>query len=158
MQPSKLRIKFHILYINSGFVRWHLTEHQFSSQMPLTLQTTTILAEFVGTKQRWSWYPAGVKIRHLPGKSSRRLGQFGARATRKIALRYSVSVGRSEKPLRPVPATAPWVSRSGKYNAETMEAWQKATLGAAEFLQRRNRVNYLAADIYLSRQRRTRLR
>ena len=75
--------------------------------MPLTLQTTTILAEFVGTKQRWSWYPAGVKIRHLPGKSSRRLGQFGARATRKIALRYSVSVGRSEKPLRPVPATAP---------------------------------------------------
>ena len=68
--------------------------------MPLTLQTTTILAEFVGTKQRWSWYPAGVKIRHLPGKSSRRLGQFGARATRKIALRYSVSVGRSEKPLR----------------------------------------------------------
>ena len=107
MQPSKLRIKFHILYINSGFVRWHLTEHQFSSQMPLTLQTTTILAEFVGTKQRWSWYPAGVKIRHLPGKSSRRLGQFGARATRKIALRYSVSVGQSEKPLRPVPATAP---------------------------------------------------
>ena len=76
--------------------------------MPLTLQTTTILAEFVGTKQRWSWYRAGVKIRHLPGKSSRRLGQFGARATRKIALRYSVSVGRSEKPLRPVPATAPW--------------------------------------------------
>ncbi len=75
--------------------------------MPLTLQTTTILAEFVGTKQRWSWYPAGVKIRHLPGKSSRRLGQFGARATRKIALRYSVSVGRSEKPLRPVPATGP---------------------------------------------------
>ena len=74
--------------------------------MPLTLQTITILAEFVGTKQRWSWYPAGVKIRHLPGKSSRRLGQFGARATRKIALRYSVGVGRSEKPLRPVPATA----------------------------------------------------
>ena len=75
--------------------------------MPLTIQTTTILAEFVGTKQRWSWYPVGVKIRHLPGKSSRRLGQFGARATRKIALRYSVSVGRSEKPLRPVPATGP---------------------------------------------------
>ena len=24
---------------------------------------TTILAEFVGTKQRWSCYPAGVKIR-----------------------------------------------------------------------------------------------
>ena len=51
----------------------------------------------------------------------------------------------------------PWqlVSRSGKYNAETMEASSKATLGAAECLQRRNRVNYLAADIYLSRQRRT---
>ncbi len=75
--------------------------------MLLTLQTTTILAEFVSTKQRWYWYPAGVKIRHLPGKSSRRLGQFGTRATRKIALRYSVSVGRSEKPLRPVPATGP---------------------------------------------------
>ena len=79
--------------------------------MPLTLQTTTILAEFVGTKQRWSWYRAGVKIRHLPGKSSRRLGQFGARATRKIALRYSVSVGRSEKPLHPVPATGPRACR-----------------------------------------------
>ena len=78
-------------------------EHQLSYRMPLALQTTTILAEFVGTKQRWSWYPSGVKIRHLPGKSSRRLGQFVARATRKIALRYSV--GRSEKPLRPVPAT-----------------------------------------------------
>ena len=88
-------------------MRSHLTEHQFSSQMPLTLQTTTILAEFVGTKQRWSWYPASVKIRHLPGNSSRQIGQFGARATRKIALRYSVSVGRSEKLLRPVPATAP---------------------------------------------------
>ena len=75
--------------------------------MPLTLQTTTILAEFVGTKQRWSWYPAGVKIRHLAGNSSRQLGPFEARATRKIALRYSVSVGRSERPLRPVPATAP---------------------------------------------------
>ena len=75
--------------------------------MPLTLQTTTILAEFVGTKQRWSWYPAGVKIRHRAGNSSRQLDQFEARATRKTALRYSVSVGRSERPLRPVPATAP---------------------------------------------------
>ena len=75
--------------------------------MPLTLQTTTILAEFVGTKQRWSWYPAGVKICHLAGNSSRQLDQFEARATRKIALRYSASVGRSERPLRPVPATAP---------------------------------------------------
>ena len=78
--------------------------------MPLTLQTTTILAEFVGTKQRWSWYLAGVKIRHLAGNSSRQLDQFEARATRKIALRYSVSVGRSERPLRPVPATAPCTS------------------------------------------------
>ncbi len=84
-----------------------LTEHQLSSQMPLTLQTTTILAESVGTKQRWSWYPASVKLRHLLGNSSWQLGQFGARATRKIALRYSVSVGRLEKLLRPVPATAP---------------------------------------------------
>ena len=78
--------------------------------MLLTLQTTTILAEFVGTKQRWSWYPAGVKIRHRAGNSSRQLDQFEARATRKIALRYSVSVGRSERPLRPVPATAPRLS------------------------------------------------
>ena len=73
--------------------------------MPLTLQTTTILAEFVGTKQRWSWYPAGVKICHLTGNSSRQLDQFEACATRKLALCYSVS--RSERPLRPVPATAP---------------------------------------------------
>ena len=75
--------------------------------MPLTLQTTPILDKFVGTKQRWSWYPAGVKIRHLVGNSSRQLGHLRARATRKIALHYSVSVGRSERPLRPVPATAP---------------------------------------------------
>ena len=68
--------------------------------MPLTLQTTTMLAEFVGTKQRWSWYPAGIKMRHIAGNSSWQLGQFRARATRKIALRYSVSVGRSERPLR----------------------------------------------------------
>ncbi len=79
-----------------------------NSQMPPTLQTTTILAEFVSTQQRWSCYPASVKIGHLPGNSSRQLGQFGARATQKIALRYNVSVGRSEKLLGPVPTTAPW--------------------------------------------------
>ena len=73
--------------------------------MPLTLQTTTILAKFVGNKQRWSWYPAGIKICQLAGNSSRQLDQFEACATRKIALRYSVS--RSERPLRPVPATTP---------------------------------------------------
>ena len=97
---SKVRINFHILWISSGFVRSRLTEHKLSSQMPLTLQTTTILAEFVGTKQRWSWYPAGVKIRHLAGNSSRQLDQFEARATRKIALRYSVSVGRKDLYVR----------------------------------------------------------
>ena len=43
----------------------------------------------------------------LIANSSRPLDQFGARATRKIALRHRVSVGRSERPLRPVTATAP---------------------------------------------------
>ena len=68
---------------------------------------TTILAEFVGTKQRWSCYPVGVKIRPLTANSSRPLDQFVARATQKIALRHRISVSRSERPLRPTPATAP---------------------------------------------------
>ena len=103
--------------------------------MPLTLQTTTILAEFVGTKQRWSWYPAGVKIRHLTGNSSRQLDQFEARATRKIALRHSVSVGRLERPLRPVPATAPRmiVSISRMFESKTNRLLKQCTTPAQRY-------------------------
>ena len=67
----------------TGFVRSRLTEHQLSSEMLTTLQTTTILAEFVGTKLRWSRYPACIKIRHLSANSSLRVDQIGARATQK---------------------------------------------------------------------------
>ena len=69
---------------------------------------TTKLAEFIGTKQRWSWYPSGRKIRPSSAKSSRPLDKFVAPATRKIALHHRVSVGRSERPLRQIPATAAW--------------------------------------------------
>ena len=38
-----------------------------------------------------------------------------APATRKIALRHRVSVSPSERPLRLIPATAPWSLESGEY-------------------------------------------
>ena len=75
----------------------------------------------------------GIRLIFVGTNSSRPLDQFVAPATRKIALRHRVSVSPSERPLRLIPATAPWCSLHSHYSEQVWYCCQVTTLGRCHF-------------------------